>query len=265
MSRNSPEPIEVIPNKWEHLALWERVRKALSIISSEFDANIVISGVLASDIQSLGALTAAAIEENVVKELNEQRSYWDPESKYIDYYFVRQAEIFPDVRLVNDDDEVMMGIELKSWYLLSKEKEPALRFKTTRKACAPWDLFVVYPWVLDNVLSGKPILFRPFIRTCRYVAEYRNYWWEHVREAETDKSIRSPDVKGFYPKGREEIEDRPSFDNGGNFGRIARTTLMDSYKSEVLNLRLSGIKINSWINFFKREGKKDKALLDEEK
>jgi hypothetical protein len=49
-----------------------------------------------------------------------------------------------------------MGIELKGWYVLAKEKEPSFRYKVTLTVCAPADLLVVVPWALSNVISGRP-------------------------------------------------------------------------------------------------------------
>ena len=39
----------------------------------------------------------------------------------------------------------LLGIELKGWYVLSKEGEPSGRYKVTPAACAPQDLLVIVP------------------------------------------------------------------------------------------------------------------------
>lgn len=103
--------------------------------------------------------------------------------------FVRSSQTFPDVRLVaqNGDgsEDIAMGIELKGWYLLSKERIPSFRYTVTPRACALQDLLVVVPWHLRNVLSGEPIVHEPYIEQARYAAEYRNWWWTN-EEATAD-------------------------------------------------------------------------------
>ena len=39
-------------------------------------------------------------------------------------------------------------------------------------------------------------------------------------------------------------------DRGNNFGRLARTGLMDAYIDEMLELPLAGIAAKEWIRFF---------------
>src|SRR4030095_5732278 len=114
------------------------------------------------------------------------RTVWDPQSRYVQYSFVRQAQTFPDVllrRAVEGDAAPLLGVELKGWYLLAKEAEPSFRFSVTPSACAPQDLIVVVPWALTNVISGSPTVFTPFIESAQYAAKYRNYHWQYLREA----------------------------------------------------------------------------------
>ena len=40
-------------------------------------------------------------------------------------------------------------------------------------------------------------------------------------------------------------------DKGNNFGRIARTGIMDSYTKQIRDIELLGIKADQWIAFFK--------------
>lgn len=203
----------------------------------------------------------AAMEDNVVRALNKLRDQWDAKSEYEDYEFKRQSEVFPDVRLQHDNTgEVLMGIELKGWYLLSKEMEPSFRFRVTPATCAPQDLLVIFPWALENVLSGSPIIFRPFVKPARFVAEYRNYWWQHERRTSDSTVIKMPKVKKFYPEGREAIEDKPEYDAGNNFGRIARTEIMDDFVKNCGKIVLSGIEVCKWQEFFKATRKTQKTL-----
>ncbi len=222
----------------------------MTLIPDHFKARISISGIEATDIYNLGGLIAAAIEDNVVSTLNRLRDRWDPEDEWTDYRFVRRAETFPDVRLVRSSSErPVLGIELKSWYLLSKERVPSFRFRITPEACAEADLLVVFPWALENVLAGEPLLFRPFIRSCKYVAEYRNYWWQHVRKTQDPRGIALAEHRSPYPEGREKVEDKPEYNSGKNFGRIARTGIMDEFIDECMDIRLAGVEVKKWIDF----------------
>ena len=184
--------------------------------------------------------------------MNLIRNTWDPDEKYAHYSFVRQAQTFPDVLLRRtSSDEILLGIELKGWYLLAKEAEPSLRFQTTADACAKHDLIVVVPWVLGNVISGSPILFEPFIESAKYAAEYRNYHWQQIRETKHDAGIEIPKGVSPYPSKCEQILDKPHSDGGGNFGRLARTGMMDSYMQKLDHVQLCGIKSVYWRQFLK--------------
>lgn len=183
----SPPSRELPDKDWEHHELYKSVREAIASLPIYFRTETHISGIMATDLQTLNTVLGATIEEQVVRTLNLLRNTWDSTEKYSLYSFVRQAQTFPDVLLRKSaSDEILLGIELKGWYLLAKEAEPSLRFQTTAAACAKQDLIVVVPWVLGNVISGSPILFEPFVESARYGAEYRNYHWQYVRKAVQD-------------------------------------------------------------------------------
>ena len=88
---------------------------------------------MATDIFTLNTALAATIEDAMVKTLNDLRNVWDPQDEYETYAFVRQPQTFPDVvlRRVDNGEEVLLGIELKGWYLLAKEEAPTYRFTVT--------------------------------------------------------------------------------------------------------------------------------------
>ncbi|NMA47027.1 MAG: hypothetical protein GX945_10750 [Lentisphaerae bacterium] len=244
--RSLPEPEE------EHYQLYRDVREAISSLPVYFRTETQIAGIMATDLHTLNTVLGATIEEQVVRTLNLIRNTWDPDEKYALYSFVRKAQTFPDVLLrKSSTDEVLMGIELKGWYLLAKETEPSLRFQATAAACAKRDLIVVVPWVLDNVISGSPILFEPFVESARYAAEYRNYHWQSIRRTSQDAGIEVPSGVCPYPTKAEQILDKPHSDGGGNFGRLARTGMMNSYMSKLDELRLCGIKTTYWRDFLK--------------
>jgi hypothetical protein len=202
------------------------------------------------DIYTFGQTLGATVEQEFVRTLNETHDVWDPKHRYDDATFERRPEVFPDI-LLTQRGEVILGIECKTWYLLAKEGEPSFRFRATPKACADADLMVVVPWVLSNVLSGSPVILQPYVRQLRYVAKYRNYWWQHVRKAADSISIQKPDGVSAYPKGRERILDTPAYDPGSNFGRIARTELMDEYVHALESTVLLGKSVKEWRRFFK--------------
>ena len=145
----------------------------------------------------------------------------------------------------------LLGIELKGWYLLAKEAEPSFRFVATPAACAPHDLIVVVPWALTNVISGSPLVFTPYVESARYAAEFRNYHWQHLRDTKSDAGIDSPSGVNPYPRKVDAIGDVPHSDNGGNFGRFARTGIMDDYLALAKQELLAGIRAEHWLGFFK--------------
>ena len=164
---------------------------------------------------------------------------------------MRQSQTFPDVLLRRaSDGDILLGLELKGWYLLAKEGEPSYRYTVTPAASNLQDMIVVVPWVLSQVISGTPVAFAPYLESARYAAEYRNFWWEHIRESSTDKSIRLAGGVAPYPAKSNKTNDVPASDSGGNFGRYARTGIMDDYKRE-MRLELCGVRIECWLAFFK--------------
>ncbi len=253
-----PAPVLELPaESWEYVALYRRVRDALLSLPLYFRTQTVIEGISAVDIFTLSAALGATIENQVVATLNQMRAVWDPQSHYVQYSFVRQAQAFPDVllrRVGGGDDALtspLLGIELKGWYLLAKEAEPSFRFSVTPAACAPHDLIVVVPWALTNVISGSPLVFAPYVESARYAAEFRNYHWQHLREARGDAGIKSPADVSPYPRKSDAISDIPHSDNGGNFGRFARTGIMDTYLALAKQELLAGIRAENWLGFFK--------------
>lgn len=249
-----PEPQFVSPEAdWEHFNLFQDVFKALFALPSFFKSDLFIAGVLATDLFTFNSSLGATIEAQVASALNEIRSVWDPEQKYSLYRFVRQPQTFPDVTLrasaPDIQPQILMGIELKGWYILAKEREPSFRYKVTPSVCAPPDLLVVYPWALSNVISGSPILFEPYVVGARYAAEYRNWYWRYKKEGKSNNDLALSSSTGFYPTKSAPISDEAISDKGGNFGRFARTGLMDKYINKLIREELSGIPISAWQSF----------------
>ncbi|EKF17467.1 hypothetical protein NA2_18181 [Nitratireductor pacificus pht-3B] len=208
---------------------------------------------LATDLHAFNTSLGATIEEQVVDALNKLRTLWDPDQKYSLYEFERQPQTFPDVVLRASDPsvvpQVLMGIEMKGWYVLAKEKEPSFRFQVTPAACAEADLIVVVPWALSKVISGSPEVFMPFVMGARQAAEFRNWHWQYKKVSTTDTSITLSSVTTHYPSKSDPISDVPASDGGGNFGRLARSGVMDSFIAERFDDKLSGIPMWAWQAF----------------
>ena len=235
--------------------LMERVREAILALPGYFDSDTNIEGVAATDLFALNTVLGATIEVQVVRTLNRMRDVWDPGDEWPLHMFERQAQTFPDVLLrkatASGGHDVALGVELKGWYVLAKEREPSFRYTVTPDACSDWDLLVVVPWHLSNVLAGRPLVDSPGVWSAKGAAEYRNHWWRHLRRTATDTSIASPEGAAPY-KGRENTSDKPAYDRGGNFGRIARTGIMDEWIDRVLLKSLAGIPARDWIEFLRR-------------
>ncbi len=255
----SVEPKRKLPQSNQTVyKVYERVREALFALPTYFRSDTSIEGILATDIFTLNAAFGATIEDQVVSTLNQMREVWDPDEQFMYYRFIRQPQTFPDVLLKKNtseiderDSEILLGIELKSWYLLAKEGEPSFRFQVTPAACAKQDLIVVIPWALNNVISGYPKIFSPYVELAKYAAEYRNYWWKYIRQTKSNTEIVSPQNVSPYPQKSDKISDDPIYDRGNNFGRFARTGIMDNYLEIAKRESLCGIGAKHWLNFFK--------------
>lgn len=240
------------------LRLLDNVKDALRALPVYYSSQTFIEGLESTDLFSLNSVLGGSIEIQVVETLNKIRQVWDPEDEWPEHRFERQSQSFPDVRLVSRTGgapQTELGIELKGWYLLSKEREPSFRYTVTPDACDVHDLLVVVPWHLKNVLSGVPVVYEPYIEQARYAAEYRNYYWQHQR-ADTPAERRGitppPGVITPYMPPKTKCSDKATHDSGGNFGRVARVHgLMDDYTARMLTTPVSGVEAGHWVNFFK--------------
>jgi len=232
-------------------------------LPSYFETETFIAGLQATDIFNLNSVLGAAIESQVVQTLNRMRTVWDADDKYTLYSFIRQSQTFPDVLFAKrkpntnqiDRESIVFGIELKGWYLLAKEREPSFRLEVTPAACADLDLIAIVPWFLANLISGRPKAVAPYIESAKYAAEYRNWHWQHKMKKKPDISsdINSPSGAGVrpYPPDKGKSSDKPVADPGGNFGRLARTEIMDDYTTQVMSEPIAGIEADHWLSFLK--------------
>ena len=175
-----PSPAEFAPPPDDpRPVLRGRVKDALRALPGYFRSATNIEGIQATDLFSLNTMLGTTLEVQVVNTLNEMRDVWDPGDEWQIYRFDRQAQRFPDVLLRKQTDDgatVALGIELKGWYVLSLEATPSFRYSITPDGCSLWDLLVVVPWHLSNVLAGTPQVGLPGVWPARYAAVYRNWW-----------------------------------------------------------------------------------------
>ena len=234
--------------------LHDRVDEALRALPKYWSSGTVIEGLAAADLFSLNSVLGGTIEVQTVQTLNKMREVWDPDDEWPLYGFERSSQSFPDVRLVRraaGGIDVAMGIELKGWYLLSKEKEPSFRYTATPSASAPQDLICVVPWHLSNVLSGVPVIYEPYIEGARYAAEMRNHYWEVQRGRNESVTPPTGAITPYMPP-KSKIADSVTNDRGKNFGRLARVHgLMKEYCDTALGTDVSGIEAQHWIAFMK--------------
>lgn len=258
MQTNNIEPTRQPPEvTWEHILVWQKVYDLIESLPNYFKSEILIKGVNVTDIYSVGSLFSAIIETQIVDMLNKLRNIWDIDNKYSNYSFIRQSQTFPDILLINTQkqNDIIFGIELKAWYVFSKESEPSFRFTVDPDACGKPDLLVVIPWFLSEVISGTPNLMIPYIELGKYAAEYRNYYWIRSRQTSNIRSmdiIRPPqECRHPYPQSKLESSDKAENDKGNNFGRIARAGLLDEYLSKIKRIDYLGIQVLHWMKFFK--------------
>jgi hypothetical protein len=252
---SGPTPRGGPPPEWQN-GLYARVVNAIYALPSLFKTSLNIVGVRATDLHTLNTTLGASIEQSVVDNLNTLRKIWDPDDQFQLYAFVRQPQVFPDVRLQTDapnvDPQVLMGLELKGWFALAKEGEPSFRYTVSPEACAPADLLVVFPWMLDEIVSGTPKLLRPFVSEARYAAEHRNHYWTVLRGVAGDEAVvRVAENATPYPRKGDRFNDEAVRDRGNNFGRVARGNIMSTFVADLMLNPVAGIPLGAWQRFFK--------------
>ena len=198
------------------------------------------------------------IESKVVTFLNSNRNLWDA-GEWKEYHFIRSNESFPDVRLVERGNprHVIMGIELKSWFILSKEGEPSFRYRTASEACDKNDLLCIVPWYLSDAVCGSPKLTSPWVYSAKAASEATKRYWELERQTETALSLEQRGLivpqgaKPYMENARDKTNYKPVNDGGNNFGRLARTGIMSSFVEETLRIDILGIPADNWRLFLK--------------
>ena len=100
-------------------SLHERVIDALHALPSGLKTPLRISGIPASDLFTLNTPLGAAIKQSVVENLSDLREIWGSNDTCKLYSFLRQVQVFPDVRLQTTAPgtahPILMAIELKGF------------------------------------------------------------------------------------------------------------------------------------------------------
>lgn len=239
--------------------LIERLRnKVFTSLPAECLIENSYSGILATDLFTLNTLLGSMIENQVVHFLNSHRHLWD-DGKWNEYNFIRSSESFPDVRLVKatESNNVILGIELKSWFILSKEGEPSFRYRTASEACDKGDLLCIIPWHLSDAVCGHPVLVSPWVFSAKAAAEATKRHWIYERQTEKPLTLKERDVevpngcKPYMLNARDKANYKPANDGGNNFGRLARTGIMTDFVEKTLQTDILGIPANNWRLFLK--------------
>lgn len=261
MTRPDSTTIAPVPSggptpTWQHRQLYDRVLDALYALPDFFKTSLNISGARVTDLYTLNSALGALLEQAVVDGLNSLRPVWDPGGAYKLYSFVRQNQVFPDVLLQTSapsvTEPILMGIELKGWFALAKEAEPSFRYTVSPAVCADADLLVVFPWIFDEVISGHPKLLRPFVAEARFAALHRNHYWTYLRGVDAaDAKVVNAGHTTPYPRKSDKFNDVPLKDSGGNFGRIARGKIMETFISDLNKAPVAGIPLGAWQRFIR--------------
>ena len=70
-----------------------------------------------------------------------------------------------------------------------------------------------------------------------------------IRSGGKKSGIKMSGVTDHYPSKTQLISDEPEHDRGGNYGRFARTGLMDEYMKRLFEQELVGVPLNAWQRF----------------
>ena len=102
-------------------SLYQSVRDAIAAVPTYFRTETVISGIMAPDLFTLNSVLGAAIEEQTVATLNAMRQVWAPSRGL---RLVQLRSPVPDLpgraAAPRVDGRILLGIELKGWYLLAR-------------------------------------------------------------------------------------------------------------------------------------------------
>ncbi|MBQ6746743.1 MAG: hypothetical protein IJR07_06825 [Bacteroidaceae bacterium] len=157
----------------------------------------------------------------------------------------------------NGRKDILLGIELKSWFILSKEGEPSFRYRTAAEACDYGDLLSIIPWYLSNAVCGHPVFATPWVYSAKAAAEATKRYWLYERATEKPLTLEQrgleipAGIKPYMVNARDKTNYKPVNDGGNNFGRLARTGVMSDFVKETLSTDILGIPADNWRLFLK--------------
>ena len=168
------------------------------------------------------------MEKQLAISLENHRTLWDPHNEYADHHWFHQGDVFPDLFFSKGRDgkelreNVRVAIEVKSWYIFSKESEPSLRFKQAGCFVNDTCIVVIFPWFLTNVVGGRVAVLPPIVLSAIDIVKDRDAHWKK-------NEIRDHDYfeekNGKAPKPFQSIENKRFTvvsSANTNFGRIFR-------------------------------------------
>lgn len=143
----------------------------------------------------------------------------------------RNNSNYPDLGIWEEGVQIM-GVEVKTFNIMSLEGVPTARFKVTPEAIGRADILIVACYLRRCVVGdfGPAELKRPWIESARLVAHERAL--ENERQG---KQTDVPEVVGEYGP-RDHINDHVKGDKGSNGGRLGR--VMESLRVHINDLLL---------------------------
>lgn len=236
--------------------LFERVSLAVLALQGSVlsDFHIPTPGNLL-DISKISELVSNTIEARIPEWLNERRPIWDEPDEFAGYEFVKAKAGYPDVRLTNrsNPNDVKFRIEVKTWYVLSRDRMTA-RFKTHESYLLDDDMLVVAAWTLNGIVNGSPKLIRLYIDKALPIATQRDLRWG---QAENHK-VEAPNNPVGTPPNLVQTASIPYTKRQGqwvaeakNFGKLDRLGWdgLRVFSTGVLGLEVAGRTLNAWRKF----------------
>lgn len=206
-------------------------------------------------INRLNNYVGQGIEEHLGESLNRTLVLSNIEN--LEFY--RNSSQFPDLFLIdNSTKEILLSIELKSWFVFSGDEITA-RFHTSPDAIPEGSLLIIYPWTLNKIISGSPLLLMPHVTDAKELARKRDTTWtkEGRRKIETigEMGIKSP-INKIRNKsiGVQWNEKTSSWetesDNFGKIWRIYDESINIDFYSLAMRHLLDNRSIADWRNIF---------------
>ena len=210
------------------------------------------------DISKISELVSNTIEARIPEWLNARRQIWDDQEKFAGYEFTKAKAGYPDVRLTNrtDSTDVKFRIEVKSWYVLSRDALTA-RFRTHPSYLLDDDMLVVAAWTLDGIVNGSPKLIRLFIDRALPIAMKRDQAWSTSGNRKVEAPSNPP---GTAPNLIQTSSVAYTLRNNAwvaeakNFGKLDRLGWdpLRKFSETVLSLEVAGRSLDAWRQFITR-------------